>query len=302
MKQFLALFPFLALGGLAASASASGARSEAGTGRVSAPLTVGEARNLPTPELAKRLLGEQLGSKVIEAVRQENDFSEATIPGYVEFYTQPVLTDPRINRICRTDVITIEYDLTGTQVGPVGASTPLTIGHVEAVPRYKSFPMPAGSPGSAENEAAQAAACARMKTAVDAFRAPSAGDAQWLDAIEREYRSGSRGFAFTCDDFADHSCSRARGELSQLRLERAGEVRSVDCLLKRRTGDQLDLCFRLSFPRGGKRCSDRQDLRDFECADVEWVLTVSAGMKTGSSPVRILSLNLEHVPAPFAIS
>jgi len=269
--------------------------------RVLPLLTVGEARTLPTAELARRLLGEALAAKVVEAVRHEDTFSGGTVPGYVEFYTQPVQTDPRLNRICRTDVITVEYDLTEMQAGPVAASTALTIAHLEAVPRYKSFPMPPGAPGTPRNDAAQAAACAAMKKAADAFHAPSAGDAQWLDAVAREYRRTGTEFPFTCEDFADRSCKRARDALPQLRLEKAIAVRTVDCAFKTKTGDFLDECYRLDFLWPGKPCPDRQDLKDFECRAVEWVLTVSAGIKDGDSPVRIRSIHLEHQPEPFAV-
>jgi len=60
--------------------------------------------------LAKVLLGQEIASNVIEAVRHVYDTSEQVLPEYVEFYTQPELTNPRLNGICRTDVITIEYN------------------------------------------------------------------------------------------------------------------------------------------------------------------------------------------------
>jgi len=275
--------------------------AETESGSISKPLTVGQARTLPISELAKLLLGEQLGPTVIEAVRHEYEGSDPTIPDYVEFYTQPVLTDPRLNGICRTDVVTVEYNWPDVDPQAVHPSTPLMMTHFEAVPRYKSFPMPVGEPGTPDNDAAQAAACAQMKTAVDAFRAPSAGDAQWLAAIEREYTNPKPRFAFTCTDLADRSCRQARRNLQELRLTLAGKAELVDCQHKK-TGDQIDRCDRLSFPRAGEKCSDRQDLSGFECSDLEWVLTVFAGMKTGDSPVRILSLHLEHEPKPIAIS
>jgi hypothetical protein len=222
------------------------------------------------------------------------------VPGYVEFYTQPVQTDPRINRICRTDVITVEYDLTRIQDGPVPDSEALTIAHLEALPRYKSFPNPPGQPGSPKNAAAQAAACAAMRRASDAFRAPSAGDAQWLDTIEHQYVDPKGAFPFSCDDTLDRSCALARRELPRLRLARAIDVRSVECAGPK-MGGQSGTCYHLGFPRGQERCSDRLDRRDFECTDVAWEMTVVAGMADGSAPVRIRSLHLERQPEPFSI-
>lgn len=272
-----------------------------------APFTVLDARTLSVSELARQLLGERLGSKVIESVRHEYE-AGPNAPDYVELYTQPELTNPRLNGICRTDVITIEYnwyDLDtasmNAPLAPVSPSHSLTIAHVESHPRYKAFPMPAGEPGTDENDRAQAAACAAMKTALDAFRAPSAGDAQWLEAIERQYFDPKQSFKFTCSDFADASCAHARRALTTLSLSKATEAETVDCP-NEKTGDQLDMCYRLTFsyPEAG-RISDRQDYREFERADPEWVLTVYAGIKDGMAPVRIRSLDLKHMPKPIAI-
>jgi hypothetical protein len=254
------------------------------------PLTVAQARTLPTHELATQILGDRLAAKVIEAVRHEGSDDA---PSYVEFYTKPTLTRPRLNGICRTDVITAEYELMDASSDTVSPSAPLDVTHVQAKGRYKAFPVPPGDYGTPENERAQAEACARMTTAVDAFHAPSAGDAQWLAAIEAQYSDPRSRFPFSCDDFADRSCAKAQAQLPRLKLNEAKKVEATDCANERK-GDQIDLCYRLSFPYPGEECSDRQDSSDFECSDVEWVLTVFAGMKEGDSPVRILSLHLEH--------
>lgn len=261
------------------------------------PLTVAQARTLPTHELARQILGDRLAAKVIEAIRYEGSDDA---PSYVEFYTKPELTRPRINGICRTDVITAEYELMDASSDTVSPSARLDVTHVQAKGRYKAFPVPPGEPGTSENDRAQADACARMSTALDAFHAPSAGDAQWLAAIEAEYSDPRQRFPFSCEDFADRSCAKAQRELPRLKLNLAKRVESVDCATKRK-GDQLDLCYRLSFPYPGEECSDRQDSSDFECGNLEWVLTVFAGMKEGDSPVRILSLRLEHQPKAIAI-
>ena len=257
-------------------------------------ITVGNEKSLSTATLAKGLLGEKIGSKVIEVVRHYRE----GIPDYAEFYTQPEFGAPQLNGICRTDVITLEY---GWRKTPT-TSTPLKIIHVEAIPRYKSFPVPPGEPGTPANDQAQAAACANMKTARDAFRAPSSGDAQWLAAITGEYRAGSAKFAFTCNDFADASCKQARRLLSSLQLAPSTDVKVIDCP-KEKTGDQMDECFSLTFPyHGHMQYSDNQDMREVEDYEPEWVLTIFAGMKDGFSPVRIRSLNMEHVQKPLIMS
>jgi hypothetical protein len=272
-----------------------------------APFTVGDARTLPLGELARQLVGEKLGSKVIEVIRHEYNV-DPDVPDYVELYTQPELTNPRLNGICRTDVITIEYnwyDLDTATMNaaptPVSPSHPLAIAHIESHPRYKAFPVPPGEPGTGENDRAQAAACAAMTTALDAFRAPSAGDAQWLAAIERQYVNPKKSFPFACSDFGDQSCAQARRALAGLKLEKATAVEVVGCP-NERTGDQLDTCYRLTFAYpSADRVSDRQDYREFESADPEWVLAVYAGIRNGMAPVRIRSINLKHLPKPMTM-
>lgn len=260
-------------------------------------LTVAQARTLPTHELARQILGDRLAARVIEAVRYGGS-NEA--PSYVEFYTKPQLTMPRINGICRTDVITVEYELMDDEPETVSPAAPLSITHVQAKGRYKAFTVPRGELGTPENGRAQADACERMTTTLGSFHAPSAGDAQWLVAIEAEYSDPTQRFRLSCDDFADRSCASVKRQLPRLKLNLAKRVESVDCTTKRK-GDQLDLCYRLSFPYPGEECSDRQDLSDFECRDLEWVMTVFAGMEKGDSPVRILSLHLEHQRKALAI-
>jgi hypothetical protein len=256
------------------------------------PLTFTQAKTLSATELGKRLIGGRIGSKVIEAIRHERN----GVPAYTELFTQPELTQPRLNGVCRTDVITVEYNWEDSP-----DASALLIARVEALPRYKSFTVPPGEPGTPENNRAQAAACAGMGTASDAFRAPSAGDAQWLAAIESEFASVSAKFAFTCSDFADTSCVRARQALRQLKLGPKTEVKGVDCP-KEKTGDQINLCYRLSFPYSGKdEYSDRIDMRDSENYAPEWVVTVFAGMRDGFASVRIRSLSMEHRRPPIVM-
>lgn len=257
------------------------------TGASANPLfTVNDARTLATSQLARELLGERLGSRVMDAVRHEYD-SETITPKSVDFYTRPEWPHPRINGICRTDVITIEYDwFDQDEVTP---STPLKINHVEAASRYKAFTEPAGEPGSPENDKAQEAACASFKTALDAFRAPDAGDAQWLAAMHREYSQAStrRRFKFECDDFADKSCAKAAAVLPSLALNLATLVAGIDCS-KPEKGDQVNYCYRLTFPY-------------FGTVDPEWIMSVVGGMRDGMAPVEIRTLKLEHQEKAFAI-
>jgi len=254
------------------------------------PLTINELRTLPTPQLARELLGERLASRVIEAKRYEYDGSAGSIPEYVEFFTQPELPSPVINGICRTDVIIVEYDW--PEHDSVSLSTPLKIARLAAKSRYKSFPEPSGEPGSEEYTRAHKAACAGMKTALDSFRAPSGGDAQWLSAIHREYSDSNSRFDFTCDDFADRTCAKARQTLRGLSLDSAKDVQLIECP-RVRTGDQVDYCYRLTFYYPGEH--QFPEIADYtELESPEWTITVFAGMRDGMAPVRIRSLHLVH--------
>lgn len=251
-----------------------------------AVLTVKEARTLPPGALANRLIGTALGSRVIEAVRREYP-SEGGTPREVDLYSKPELAWPRFNGICRTDVVTIEYNWFDHD--NASAATPLKVVHVAAVSRYKAFPMPPGKPGSQENEKAQLRQCTKMTTATDAFRAPSAGDAQWLAKIARTYMRAStdESVPLTCDDFQDRSCRRARTALRGLSLNLATSVNIVDCP-KRRTSDQVNYCYRLTFPY-----SDEDS--------VEWELAVEGGVRNGMAPVEVRSLHLQHQPKPIVM-
>jgi hypothetical protein len=259
------------------------------------PFTVSDARSLPTPQLANELLGARLGSRVIEAKRYEYEGSSGTVPKYVEFFTQPELSSPVANGICRTDVITIEYDWVEHDVA--SSATALKIARVAAKTRYKAFPEP--PPGSDAYTKTQKAACAAMRTASDSFRAPTGGDAQWLAAIQREYSNPASRFAFTCDDFADGSCTKARQVLLSLPLNAAKQMQLVDCP-KVKTGDQVDYCYRIVFNYPEEH--GLPDISDYdEPAQPEWIVTVFAGLKDGFAPVRIRSLHLEHDRQSFGI-
>lgn len=250
------------------------------------PITVREIQTLDAPQLAKELIGERLASRVVEVTRHQYGGLDG-VPSSVDLFTRPQLAYPRINRICQTDVITIEFNWFDHD--QVDAATPLTIRHIEASSRFKAFPMPPGEPGTPENEQAQEAACAQFSTALDAFRAPNAGDAQWLVSIEEEYTQTPRNerFSFECDDFEDRTCKRAFVALPRLALNLATEVKEQDCpkVSKRRW---YKTCFQLSFPYVGK-------------TDPEWVMSVEAFIRDGSAPVEIERLTLKHEQKPFAV-
>ncbi|MDB5676478.1 MAG: hypothetical protein JWM65_3460 [Sphingomonas bacterium] len=258
---------------------------EAAIAAPAAAITVREVRTLPTPQLARELLGERLGSRVIESITQD-DGDATGAPHSIVFFTHPVLSFPRLNGICSTDVITVAFNW--FDLDAVNPATPLLIDHVEATSRYKAFPMPPGEPQSPENARAQAAACAAMATAIDAFRAPDPGDAQWLAAIQLEYArpSAQRHYKFACDDFADRSCTEAARMLPRLALPLASEVKAIDCA--REGKDQIRRCFRLIFPYA-------------DSEQVEWEMSVVSGMANGMADVEIRSLKLTHQPRSFGV-
>lgn len=249
-------------------------------------ITVGEIRSLEAQKLAEQLVGKRLAARVIEATKEEYD-SQSGLPKKVVFYTRPELAYPRINRICQIDVITIEFNWFDHE--QVNASTPLEISHIEAASRFKAFEMPNGEPGSPENKRAQMAACANFATAIDAFRAPNAGDAQWLTEIEEEYLKAPRQkpLPFECDDYADRTCKQAAKALAKLALKLATEVKEIDCP---RGGKKkwYQRCFRLTFPYAS---SDQP----------EWIMSVAAFIRDGSAPVEIGNLKLEHQRKPYAV-
>jgi hypothetical protein len=253
------------------------------------PFTVSDARSLGTDELASRLLGPMLASRVIEAKRHEYTGS-AVIPEYVEFFTRPENSMPTINGICRTDVIVIEYDWFNRDT--ISPTTPLAVSRVAARTLYISFPEPTGDPSSESYQRAQERTCAGMTTTAEAFRAPSGGDAQWLAAIYREY-SGAGRFRFSCDDFEDRTCRKAREILPGLTLNHAVDVNLIGCP-KGKTRDEANNCYTLTFP--DSEPSDSPEIPDnTQTYPGGWQLTVVAGMRDGFAPVRIRSLRLEHL-------
>lgn len=249
-----------------------------------APLTVADARNLPVPELARALLGDRLVARVIEAER--TDYQPGGAPLQVAFFTQPVVPWPRINRICRTDVITIEYDW--FEPGRERAAAPIGIARISATARYLAFPDPDGEPGTPEYDRAHEAACAAMRSGREAFRAPDAGDAQWLAALETHWRRAgvTRQTRFACSDYADASCASAVLALPRLTLARAARVEAVDCPAG--TRGWFANCYRLTFMRP-------------DGEHPEWVMTVTGFIRDGSAPVELGTLHLVHVEPPIVM-
>jgi hypothetical protein len=79
---------------------------------------------------------------VIEAERREYP-REGGVPRDVDLFSRPRIAYPRVNGICQTDVVTVEYNWFDRD--QVVDSTPLSITHVEAASRYKAFPIPAAN-------------------------------------------------------------------------------------------------------------------------------------------------------------
>jgi hypothetical protein len=270
----------------------------AGPATAASSFTVSDARSLPTAQLAKELLGERLANRVIEVRRHEyGDDRANSVPQYAEFFTQPELSNPVVNGICRTDVIVVEYDWFEHDTG--GASSPLSIARVAARSRYKSFREPAGEAGSDKHTRLQTASCAGMKTATDAFRAPSGGDAQWLAAVHAQYSGPESRFAFSCTPSGKAVCASARTLLRALALNLASDVRLIDCPAGK-TADQVRYCYRLEFPYPDEQY--RPDIGDYaDYTNSEWIVTVDAAMRDGTAPVRIRSIHMKHEAPAFGV-
>jgi hypothetical protein len=248
-----------------------------------AALTVGEVRSSTMRALSSRVLGPYVGSHVIEMERHEYlDNVGTTIPQEIDFYTQPTLAYPRINGICVTDVITVVFDwFEHSEVTP---ATALKFQHVAAKSRFLAFDKPSAEPGSSDSERLQAAACVGMTTARDAFSAPTAGDAQWLAAMERELSQSSKAvprYQIKCLDFRGSACANARVTLSDLRLRDALAIDAVKCP-PLRWHDQINYCYQLAFPYAGT-------------TNPEWELTLIGGVSDGLAPQKIRSITMKHL-------
>ncbi len=255
----------------------------AAAGQNAPSFTVKDARTLPPEALGERLIGSRIG-RVVAAQRREYDSSGKT-PREVDLFLTPKMPWPYIRNICSVDVVTVEYnwfDFDGAN-----ESESLKLHHIEAKSRFLPSVIPIGDDVDySEVEAS----CSKLTNVERAFRAPDAGDAQWLVAMHREYSSDggkSAAFPFECSDFEDRSCAKAASAMRTLALENSVETIKIDCEMSK-SKDQVNYCYKLTFIYPN---SD----------DPEWYLNLYGGMSDGSAPVRIRRAVLEHVRKPIVM-
>ena len=244
------------------------------------PLTVKDARTLTPEALGERLIGSRVGH-VIVAQRREYDSGGKT-PKEVDLFLAPKMPWPYIRNICSIDVVTVEYnwfDFDGAK-----DNDGLKVHHIEAKSRFLPTDVPAGD--SDVDYSIIEASCSKLTHVERAFRAPDAGDAQWLVAMQREYSSGSA-FPFECSDLDDRSCAKADNSLKALSLDKSVETTRIDCEMPR-SKDQVNYCYKLTFVYPNSN-------------NIEWILKLYGGMSNGSTPVRIRLAKLEHVRKPIVM-
>lgn len=246
--------------------------------------TVEDARTLSPEALGKRLIGSRVG-RVVAAQRREYDSGGKT-PQEVKLFLTPKMPWPYIRNVCSVDVVTVEYnwfDFDGAR-----DNDSLKVHRIEAQSRFLPSEIPVGDESIDYGKIE--ASCAKRTDVERAFRAPDAGDAQWLMAMQRQYsrdNGKSIAFPFECSDFEDRSCAKAASAMRTLALENSVETIEIDCELPRGK-DQANYCYRLTFP-----------YRDSE--HPEWILKLDGGMSNGSEPVRIRRAVLEHVRKPIVM-
>lgn len=246
--------------------------------------TVEDARTLSPEALGKRLIGSRVG-RVVAAQRREYESGGKT-PQEVRLFLTPKMPWPYIRNVCSVDVVTVEYnwfDFDGAQ-----DSDSLKVHHIEAQSRFLPSNIPVGDENIDYGKIE--ASCAKRTDVERAFRAPDAGDAQWLMAMQREYsrdNGGSIAFPFECSDFEDRSCARAASAMRTLALQNSVQTIEIDCEMPRGE-DQLNHCYRLTFPYPHSE-------------NPEWILKLDGGMSNGSAPVRIRRVALEHVRKPIVM-
>lgn len=246
--------------------------------------TVEDARTLSPEALGKRLIGNRVG-RVVAAHRREYESGGKT-PQEVKLFLTPKMPWPYIRNVCSVDVVTVEYnwfDFDGSR-----NEDSLKVHRIQAQSRFLPSEMPVGDE-PIDYEKIEAS-CAKRTDVDRAFRAPDAGDAQWLLAMHKEYsRNNGTGFSFPfeCSDFEDRSCAKAAIAMRTLELENSSETIEIECEMPRGS-DQVNYCYRLTFPH-----------RDSE--HPEWILKLDGGMSNGSAPVRIRRAVLEHVRRPIVM-
>lgn len=166
---------------------------------------------------------------------------------------------------------------------------PLELQGVSLEQRFKAFQPQALDPAD-DYEAyigAWETACAEFDTAADAFRAPSAGDAQWLTKIESQLRDGwaeSETSVVTCDDFADQSCAAAKEMLRGFTITTASSVVDVAC--SDNYAPHYSNCYRVQFA-----------FPEPNSSSTEWTVDVGASIESGVAPVTVRSVHVErHAP------
>lgn len=246
--------------------------------------TVKDARTLLPEALGERLIGSRVG-RVVAAQRREYS-SNGETPKEVVLFLTPKMPWPYIGNICSVDVVTVEYnwfDFDGAK-----ETDSLEVHHIEAKSRFLPSDVPGGD--ADVDYSAIEASCSKLGNVERAFRAPDAGDAQWLVAMQREYSRGNeknKAFPFECTDFEDRSCAKATSVLRTLALENSIDTSAIKCEMPR-SKDQVNYCYKLTFLYPN---SD----------DPEWNLRLYGGMSDGSAPVRIRRAALEHLPKPIVM-
>ena len=238
--------------------------------------------DLPTDRLAERLLGGFLGRRVMEATRV---FDAEGRPWEVVFYTRPETSSA--NGICRVDVFTMRFVADFRQAPD--ATRPVELQSLSLEQRFKAFHPETIEPLD-DYEAyigAWETACAEFDTAADAFRAPSAGDAQWLTKIENQLQAGwadSEGSVVTCDDLADQSCAGAKEMLRGFTIASASSV--VDIACSDGFARHYSNCYRVQFA-----------FPEPNSSSTEWTVEISAAIESGVAPVTVQSVHVErHAP------
>lgn len=274
------IFALIALGPICLPVPS--APAQAGVGEV--PFTVKDARTLSPEDLGQQLIGSRVG-RVVFAQRRYYD-SESNTPMEVDLFLAPKMPWPYIRNICSVDVVTVEYnwfDFDGAK-----DNDSLKVHRITATSRYLPSAVPVGD--AEVDYTAVEASCSNLTNVERAFRAPDAGDAQWLVAMHREYSGDNRKvgtFPFQCSDFDDRSCAKAKLALSALKLENSSETIEIDC---EKSGSKagVSYCYRLTFLYP-------------DSDSPEWILTLTGGMSDGSAPVRIRRAKLEHIRKPIGV-
>jgi hypothetical protein len=188
-----------------------------------AQTTSEEARTMPLPAIAQKLLGES-GSVMIDVDRPR--FEGILEP--VRFYSHARATGSP-SGICRSDWITVDFDEKGN-VDTVSSQRRYGVeGDVYRAPTFWSYEK-AG------------VVCASVKSTRNYFPAPDPQSAleiaRYVDAISGHGPFAKQEFSFKCEG----RCDQGREALSALRLGDIDEALRIDCPA---TGAKSPSCFEL---------------------------------------------------------